>query len=210
MTYDRARPRGYFERDRNGHERIVFRSQSRPRRSTSQSRLTNCEMVNELEERNAELHAVAESLKTELAVVEGRNWQLTSDNSALREMARVLKIDKEVLRTDNVEKDSEIRYLEERIDKLEGKKEKAEVRGERAEEKVRMMRRGFTGQGILNEGGLKQRLEDKVAEVERLEEQVRVMDRKISERNRWLAEKDNKLSYLRRWMGSKGYVVEGI
>ncbi|CAD6449247.1 eed69553-828b-454f-9762-5ed27e50d200-CDS [Sclerotinia trifoliorum] len=218
MTYDRPRSRGYFERDRNGHERIIFRSNSnscRPtsshsRRSTSQPRTSSREIANELEERNAELHAVTESLRIELAVVETRNWQLNSDNSALRDIVRVLKGDKEVLAMDNDKKSRDIQFLEGRIDKLEGKREKAEVRGEKAEERVRMMRRGLTGRGILSEGGLKERLEDKIEEVERLQELLRVMDAKVIERNMWLAEKDNKLGFLRRWLVARGFHVEGV
>ncbi|KAB8294221.1 hypothetical protein EYC80_009654 [Monilinia laxa] len=174
MSYDRPRSRGYFERA--DHERVFFRSNSRSRRSTSQPRITDREIANELEERNAELHAVKESLRIELAVVEGRNWQLTSDNSTLREIIRALKVDKEALKMESVEKEKVILYLQETIDNLAGRRDKAEVRGERAEERVRMMRRGFTGRGILSEGGLKQRLEDKVMEVEELEELIRFLE----------------------------------
>lgn len=217
MTYERPRSRGYFERDRNGHERIIFRSNSnlrrstsRSRRSPSQSRTTSREIANELEERNAELNAVTESLRTELSVVETRNWQLNNDNSALREIIRILNADKEVVTMENEKKRREIQFLEERIEKLEGKREKAEVRGEKAEERIRMMRRGLTGRGILSEGGLKERLEDKIEEVERLQELVRVMNAKVVERNMWLAEKDNKLGFLRRWLVARGFHVEGV
>ncbi|KAF7911940.1 uncharacterized protein EAE98_006136 [Botrytis deweyae] len=211
MSYDRPRSRGFFERDRHGHERIIFRSNSNShRRSTSQSRTMVHEMASDLEDRNAELQAVAESLKTELAVAESRNWQLISDNSALRDIVQVLKGDKEVLRRESEEKSGDIEYLEERVAKLEGKRERAEYRGERAEERVRLMRRGLTGRGILSEGGLKERLEDKVAEIERLTALIKVMDDKLSERNRWLAEKDNKLGQLKRWIVSKGFRVEGV
>ncbi|RAL67277.1 hypothetical protein DID88_008041 [Monilinia fructigena] len=201
MSYGRPHSRGYFELDRQGHERVFFRSNSRSRRSTPQPHITGHEMANEMEERNAELHAVKESLRTELAVMEGRNWQLISDNSALREIIRALKADKEALSMEGAEKEEVILYLQEKIDSLAGKRDKAEVRGERAEERVRMMRRGFTGRGILSEGGLKQRLEDKVMEVKELEELIRVKDRQISERNRWLAAKDNKLNFVKRCDG---------
>ncbi|TGO11235.1 hypothetical protein BTUL_0114g00120 [Botrytis tulipae] len=213
MSYDRPRSRGFFERDRHGHERIIFRSNSNSnshRRSTSQSRTMVHELASDLEDRNAELQAVAESLKTELAVAESRNWQLISDNSALRDIVQVLKGDKEILRRESEEKSRDIEYLEERVAKLEGKRERAEYRGERAEERVRLMRRGLTGRGILSEGGLKERLEDKVAEIERLSELLKIMDDKLSERNRWLAEKDNKLGQLKRWIVSKGFRVEGV
>ncbi|KAM0306095.1 hypothetical protein ACHAO8_010873 [Botrytis cinerea] len=168
------------------------------------------ELASDLEDRNAELQAVTESLKTELALAESRNWQLISDNSALRDIVHVLKGDKEVLRRESERKSEDIEYLEERVAKLEGKRERAESRGEKAEERVRLMRRGLTGRGILNEGGLKERLEDKVAEIERLMELIKVMDGKISERNRWLAEKDNKLGQLKRWIMGRGFRVEGV
>ncbi|KAM0130986.1 hypothetical protein ACHAO1_007579 [Botrytis cinerea] len=211
MSYDRPRSRGFFERDHQGHERIIFRSNSNShRRSTSQSRTMVHELASDLEDRNAELQAVTESLKTELALAESRNWQLISDNSALRDIVHVLKGDKEVLRRESERKSEDIEYLEERVAKLEGKRERAESRGEKAEERVRLMRRGLTGRGILNEGGLKERLEDKVAEIERLMELIKVMDGKISERNRWLAEKDNKLGQLKRWIMGRGFRVEGV
>lgn len=142
--------------------------------------------------------------------MESRNWQLNSDNSALSDIVRRLKIDKEALRTANAEKERKLEILEARIEKLEGKREMAEVRGERAEERVRLLRRGFTGRGILDEGGLRWRLEEKIAEVEMLEEKVRVLDEKVSDRNILLAEKDNKLGQLRRWLFIKGFHVDGI
>ncbi|KAF7928078.1 uncharacterized protein EAE97_009876 [Botrytis byssoidea] len=199
MSYDRPRSRGFFERDRHGHERIIFRSNSNSnshRRSTSQPRTMVHELASDLEDRNAELQAVAESLKTEMAIAESRNWQLISDNSALRDIVQVLKGDKEILRRESEEKSIDIEYLEETVAKLE--------------ERVRLMRRGLTGRGILSEGGLKERLEDKVGEIERLSELLKVMDDKLSERNRWLAEKDNKLGQLKRWIVSKGFRVEGV
>ncbi|TGO21881.1 hypothetical protein BPAE_0195g00080 [Botrytis paeoniae] len=211
MSYDRPRSRGFFERDRHGHERIIFRSNSNShRRSTSQSRTMVHELASDLEDRNAELQAIAESLKTELAVAESRNWQLISDNSALQDIVHVLKGDREILRRESEGKSGDIEYLEERVARLEGKRERAEFRGEKAEERVRMMRRGFTGRGILSEGGLKERLEEKVAEIEKMKEVIKIMDDKLSERNRWLAEKDNKLGQLKRWIVGKGFRVEGV
>ncbi|KAI9645149.1 hypothetical protein NHQ30_005883 [Ciborinia camelliae] len=226
MSYDRSRSRsrsrGYLERDRHGNERVFFRSNSRPRRSSPHPRrssphprLTDREMANELEEQNAEMEAVVESLRTQLAVVEDRNWNLTSDNSALNNMIRMLRVDKEKLSSENEgliaeieERNRDIEDLEERVDELEEGRERAEARSERAEERMRTMTRGVTGRGILSERGLRQRLEDKTREVERLEATIRLKDAQMWDKNLKLEEKDNKLSYIRRWLLARGFVVE--
>ncbi|ESZ90083.1 hypothetical protein SBOR_9529 [Sclerotinia borealis F-4128] len=197
MSHDRPRPRsrGYFERDGHIHERITLRSPSRSRsrshshphlhphhRSSSQPRLTTREIANELEERNAELHAITTSLHTELATLKGKNWQLICDNGEWMERVRILKVEKEKLKRENREKEREVGELVERVG---------------------LMRRGVVGRGILVEEGLRERLEEMVVKVEGLEERVRVLNGRVKE-------KDSKLDYLRRWLVAKGYRVEGV
>ncbi|QSZ36070.1 hypothetical protein DSL72_007194 [Monilinia vaccinii-corymbosi] len=100
--------------------RLIYRY----RRSPSRPRTSNREVINELEEHNAVLHAINESLRTELANVEQRNRQLMSDRSTLRER--------------------EISYLNE-MDRLAERRDRAEARAEDVEERIRLMRRVFTG-----------------------------------------------------------------
>ncbi|KAF4627082.1 hypothetical protein G7Y89_g11070 [Cudoniella acicularis] len=209
----------YVERDRHGHERLVIRrSSSRERRSSSR------ELI-EAEERYDALQAEVGRLQTRLSFEQRNAWNLQRENE---------RLSAEHYNCHNIQTqlDNEIREVRRLEDLLDDEEKKSE----RLEEKLRLMKRGLTGKREDAEG-YRLSYEQKVQEVEVLRVRLAEMDEinrlnegRLAEKNRALVEKnreitekkaaiveknmalkhkDNTISYLKEYLRTHGFVVQG-
>ncbi|RDL40976.1 uncharacterized protein BP5553_00955 [Venustampulla echinocandica] len=193
----------YIERDSRGRERLVVRRSSSGDRGNSTR-----ELLAEAEDRIQALEIEIGRLQTRLSFEQRETWNLRREHERLaaeHHNSRHL--------TGNL--DTQVGKLEELLDA-------EEKRSERLEDKLRLMKRGLTRTGEESHT-YKQRYEEKVSEVEvlriRLEERDELIrlhngrivekDRSLQEKNRSLQEKNTTIAYLKEYLRTHGFRVEG-
>lgn len=172
-----ANRNSYIERDRHGRERLVIRTS--PRRSSSRTRLSTRELLNEAEEREEVLRIRNEQLESQLAWSQAHERRAKEDYSQLAAQL-------------HTQADA-IRRLQ---DKLKDEKDKSAA----LDERLRLMQR-------TSYESYRQRCDDLLVEVESLRAALRERDEAIRLNGLRLESKTQMIIELKGHLRSLGYRV---
>jgi chromosome segregation ATPase len=204
----------YIERDSRGRERLVI---PRSGRTHSHGRKSDRELLNESEEREAQLRAELSGLQTRLSLAQRDQWEL----QRLREEHQRLAHAHNGCRNVHVQLDAQVRELrrvedlladeEEKSEGLRRKVEQFKEKIEEYKERLRLMRRTSGDFEVY-----RARYEEKTREVEVLkqilterdhqiiekEDQIRLAETRVTDRNATIL-------YLKNYLRTHGFRVEG-
>lgn len=188
----------YFERDRRGHEEVVFRSTSTRRRSLSRPRISDRSYTAELGNGSAVLDAENQILKTQLGIHEARTRTQSREIGRLEDRIRQLELAATVRERD---------YLI-----LEDKYEAMDTKRKAAEEKARLLKRWTPTPGRVEESGTKERLEARIEDlrvaIHERDEKIRDMDVNLAALNLKVKTRDKSIAYLKKFIEDLGYRVD--
>jgi DNA repair exonuclease SbcCD ATPase subunit len=197
----------YIERDARGRERLVI---PRSGRAHSHGRKSDRELLNESEEREATLGVEISALQTRLSYAQRDQWQLQQ----LREEHQRLIHEHSGCRNIHAQLETqvrEVRRIEDLLADEQDQSERLQRKIEDLKEKIRLMRRtsgefevyrARYEEKSLEVDVLKQRLMERDQQLIDREEQLRLAETRIADRN-------STILYFKNYLRSKGFRVEG-
>lgn len=184
--------RGFFERTGRGHERIVIVNRGR---ASSHGKSTK-ELLDEAEEREQALISQVTSLNTRLSIAERNEWNMRQNHNTLVHEHNQCRN----LRAQLEHQINEVRRFDGLLADQEDRSEKYKAKVEKLEEKVRLLKRGM--------------VEDYRSRYDKAMEDVDLLAQKVGEKNDELrvadtriAEKNRTIVYLRNYLQQLGYSV---
>lgn len=204
----------YVERDSRGRDRLVI---PRSGRSHSHGRLSDRELLNESEEREAALSVEISALQTRLSYAQRDQWQLQQ----LREEHQRLVNAHNGCRNLHAQLDTQVREVRRFEDMLADEEDKSErltrkideLKGkiEEYKERIRLMRR-TSGEFEV----YRARYEEKAVEVDILKQRLLERDQRLLERDEQLrlaetrvADRNSTIAYLKNYLRTHGFRVDG-